>query len=119
MGSTHGCNGEKLSPLSFFLKRQSFQNRDGGLDDGFGGKDRRQKEDLRRKMTKRCRTQGDLRNLGFVKRLPLLPLFESCADIIAMMTLKKVVAFSPLTNNPDRCVNPKDLNRQQPARRTC
>jgi len=41
------------------------------------------------------------------------PLFESCADIIAMMTLKKAVNFSPLIENSGRCTNPNDLKRRQ------
>jgi len=40
---------------------------------------------------------------------PFSPLFESCADFIAMMTLKRVVAFLSLTENLGRCANPNYL----------
>jgi len=50
---------------------------------------------------------------------PFSILFESCADVISMMTLKTAVAFPSLTENSGRCVNPNDFKQCQPARRTC
>ena len=48
-----------------------------------------------------------------------LPLFESCANIIAMMALKMLVAFLPLMGNLGCYANPNGLKQRQSARCAC
>ena len=109
----HGRPGAELRPISFSFNASHFKIGMMDLMIDLGAK-----VENRRKKTKRSRIQGDLRNLGFEKKLPFFPLFESYIGVITMMILEKAVAFPPLMENLDHCANPKDLNRLQPVRRT-
>jgi len=99
-----------IDSSSHFLRLRPFQNNNDELGGRFGGKDLKQKKE----------EEGiaGLKNIWEIRdfwRDSIFSFFKSSADVIAMMTLKRVVTSTPLTKKNPSCMNPSNSKWRQPT----